>query len=230
MSYGFWMMGAVGQGEPVASVSFVAASGTTFSTATSQNCTIPNDADEDDLLLAWVMHRDAITPPSGWTLVDTAGPFTSTGATQYTSLYKRIAEPGDGGSSTTWGQATSQRMAVHIQSFRKAGGCDVLSASKNTISGTGTASFVTPAVAQTGAGQMLASGASSVLAVNSAPNTMAVSPPWALTTPASSADTAHQIRLGCAYRIAEVSSQSATYAINSSDTINGWGAINALIG
>lgn len=211
-----------------AGVLFVAASGTTFSTGTSQSCTIPAEAEEDDLLLAWVMHRATLTPAVGWTLVDSAGPFTSPTFTQYLGLYKRVAQPGDGGSSTTWGQSSSARMAVHIQAFRKTGGCDVLISSKVTISDTGTNSFSTTAVAQTGSGQILASGASSVLAATGS-NTMSVSSSWTLTTPAASGDASNQIRIGCSYRAAADSAQSATYTINTSTTTNGWGAINALI-
>jgi len=101
-------------------MSFVAASGTTYAVGTSQNQTIPASAATGDMLIAVIMHRDTLTAPSGWSLVDTV---TGVGAVNHIcSMYSRVAQAGDAGTSTTWSQATSQRICVHIMAFRKADG------------------------------------------------------------------------------------------------------------
>lgn len=106
-------------------IEFVAASGTTYVTATTQDQTIPASADVNDLILAFIVHRSALTAPSGWTLVDSAE-VTVSGTTQYTSVYKRIASSGDAGLAQTWTQASSGVLAVHYNVYRNSTGCDVL--------------------------------------------------------------------------------------------------------
>jgi hypothetical protein len=105
----------------VGAVSFIAAFtsnyASTYFTATSMTTTVPGTAAANDLLVAAVMHRAAITPPSGWTLVDTIS-YTDSGTTQSLSMYKKVAVSGDVGAVLTWNQATSTRMAVHLESPR----------------------------------------------------------------------------------------------------------------
>lgn len=96
-------------------VAFVNTSATVYAVGTSQNVAIPAVSD-GDLLIATVMHRDTLTPHAGWTFVATS--VGSVGATNHTvSVYKRVAQAGDSLASTTWSQATSQRIATNITAF-----------------------------------------------------------------------------------------------------------------
>lgn len=107
---------------PAVPVSFVAATNNTYATSTTMARNIPAAAEEDDLLLAWVMHRSAmVTIPSGWALEDSET-VNAGGIDQYLSLYKKTCGAGEGGTSTTWVQTASARISVHIQVFRKAEG------------------------------------------------------------------------------------------------------------
>lgn len=223
------LLGYGGGGGGGASVTFVDSSATTFSTTTSQNYTIPATVLAGDLLLAFVMHRDTLTTPTGWTVVDTSGAFTT--SNQYTTCLKRIAQAGDAGATVTFTQASSQRMGAEIQVFRKTGGCDVVASANSKISDTGTNAYECPAMQGTASGQMLAQAASSLLAATTIPNTMSVSSGWTITTPTSSDDTSNQIRLGAAYRDADTASAlAATFTKNFSGTNNGWGAVSVLVG
>lgn len=114
-----------GSGSGGGAVGFVTATtGVIATSTTSQAHSMPATALVGDLAIAFIMHRDTLTPPSGWTLVR-AQAVTAVGATQTLSVYKRVVQSGDPGASFTWTQATAQRMAVHYEVFRKAGGCDV---------------------------------------------------------------------------------------------------------
>jgi hypothetical protein len=210
---------------------FMAASDTVFTTAISENQTIPY-CDEGDLLLAFIMHRDTLTPPAGWTLVDMVGPFTSGTFTQYTSVYKRIAVAGDTGTVTTWTAATSQRIAVHIHSYRKNGGCDVLATTKDTVSNTAgnSIAFTTPVATESK--QMFCSAGSAIIADSGASSSASVSAGWTITTPTYTTDTSNQIRLSVAYEQASAPGAiTGTFGNDSSNaSSNGWGVVNVLIG
>lgn len=109
-------------GRVLDAVVVVASTDTVYAEATSQTKTIPGAAAPGDLLLAVVMHRSDLTPPSGWTLVRTESVVVSGGTgTHRLSIYSRSAVSGDGGASTLWTQATSQRIAVVIQAYRRPG-------------------------------------------------------------------------------------------------------------
>jgi hypothetical protein len=145
--------------HPTATGPVVAVSPTTFVTATSLNQTIPAKAATGDMLLAWVMYRSTLTPPSGWTLVRTET-FIGGGFTQYLSVYERIATSSDPGASTTWTQASSARLGVHIQAFRKTGGYSVISSNGRIDSNTTSWPTVEFAGATVDAGQIAVHGGS----------------------------------------------------------------------
>lgn len=120
---------------PVAGpVSIIGSSLTTYETATSQNQTTPAGIAAGDLLLAFVMHRSALTAPAGWVLV-ASQPCVYTITTQWMSVYKKVTLPGDSGSSTSWAQAESGVISVHIHAYRKNGGCDVVDFDSYAIGG-----------------------------------------------------------------------------------------------
>lgn len=102
-------------------VGFVAASDTTYGSGLSLSQTVPAEAEIGDLALAFVMHRDTLTPPSGWVLVASEGASVSTSTgTHSLSVYKRVLESGDSGSSFEWDQSTSQRLGIQILVFEDA--------------------------------------------------------------------------------------------------------------
>lgn len=186
----------------------IANSGTTYDVATTQDQTIPATAQEDDLLLAFVMHSDTLTPPAGWVLVDSET--VTTTVTQYTSVYKRIAQSGDGGTTQTWTQATSQRIAVHYHVYRKTGGCDVLQTNK--VTNTSTVSTSVPPLTATGITQrgIFACSWVTALTTSTISTTFGV-----LTTPVSLANN----RLGVAHKsLASTETLSGAMASNTATT------------
>lgn len=103
--------------------------------------------EDGDLLVMAVMHRSALTTPSGWTLHATVGPF-SNDFPQYTSILSRRMT-GTGTASGTVEQASSGRMIVGVLNIRSAGTiverpdlCDVtadkINATSFTVTGKGT--------------------------------------------------------------------------------------------
>lgn len=147
---------------------FISTSDTVYVVNTSENQTIPT-CEEGDLLLAVVMHRSALTPATGWTLVvgNLATSTPSPTGLHGLSICKRIAQSGDSGSSTTWTQATSQRMAVHIMAFRKdRGSPQVIDGDTGTLDNTAATSIAIPEVAATEDGQIGIAFATSAFAVN----------------------------------------------------------------
>lgn len=197
-----------------------------YSVGTSSSATIPAAAEEDDLLLAFVMHRAALTAPAGWTLVATQSCTGSSSTVQYTSVYKRIALAGDASASTTWTQASSQRFAVHLHAWRRDGACDVLHystafESNKTVGGR---YLVWAEVTSDIDGGIGIACASSVVG-NSAGNQMVPSS-GTLTTPSN---TAHN-RLGVAWMPRnDGQGVSGSFDINMPDE-NGIAAVSLIVG
>jgi hypothetical protein len=206
---------------------FVAGSATAFVTSTSQNVTIPASSETGDLLLAWVMHRDNLTAPSGWTLVRNETCSIPTFPRHDLSLYSRTAASGDPGASTTWTQASSQRLAAHIQAYRGTASPTVASHDGRTVSSISTAAAVPYASISANAGQLVVHGASQILAVTGGAATSAAASAGALTTPASVAEN----RLFAAYRIAPTTgSQTGQFTTNLTDgSSNGQVGISVVI-
>jgi hypothetical protein len=206
---------------------YVAGSSTTFVIATSQNVSIPAAAQTGDLLLAWVMHRDNLTPPSGWTLVRNETCANSTLTRHDLSLYSRTALSGDPGASTTWTQATSQRLAVHIQAYRGTASPTVASHDGSAASNILTAAAVPYASITANAGQLVVHGASQVLSASTTINTTVTASAGALTTPASDLN----LRMFVAYRIAPATgAQTGQFNTNVTDgTSNGQAGISVVI-
>lgn len=90
------------------------ATSTLTTTATSVNLSTPASVLDNDLIVATVMTRSALTVPSGWTLVDSQA---VTELSQVTSVCVRQASS-DASHSYTWTQASSARLVVHYQVFR----------------------------------------------------------------------------------------------------------------
>lgn len=217
-------------------VYIAAQSSVTFSTVTTQNVAVPASAAVDDLLIAAVMHRAALSSvPSGWTLVDSVSFQDSTAQVQYVSIYSKTAVSGDLGASTAWTQSSAVRMAVQLLAARKTSGSGtpavVGTPAKSSVSNTGNQTYTLPVVTATAAGQLAVGVVSTVVAASASPNTLTFSGSWAQSSPTSSTDTANQIRLGVA-AMALASSGNVTSGAatgNFASSTNGWGAITLLL-
>lgn len=191
----------------ISTISYIAGSAVTYTTATSQNATIPATAAVGDLLLAWVMHRDNLTVPTGWTLVKTQQA-TATGITRHDlSVYQRTAQAGDAGSSTTWAQATSQLIAVQIQAWRHVNGATLEASTSVGVNNSTTSSSVDySSITSTAAYQVAVHGASQSIANGTGTATTVTASVGTLTTPASVSDN----RMFVAYRTINASGSEAT--------------------
>lgn len=136
---------------------------TVYATSTIQSKTIPASVQIGDLMLAFVMHRDTLTPPSGWALVDSQV-CTNTSLNQTLSIYKRVAVSGDAGSSTTWTQASSQRICVVIAAWYGDPGIDVITTAKLAQNNVTTNQIPVPGVTTTLDGQYLVIAGTNILA------------------------------------------------------------------
>lgn len=206
-------------GRVLDAVVMVASTDTVYAEAASQTKTIPGAAAPGDLLLAVVMHRSDLTPPSGWTLVRTASVAVSGGTgTHRLSIYSRSAEVGDGGTSTLWAQATSQRIAVVIQAYRRPG------ASASVVAHAGRTAADAPYTASAAAATANYQMAVVAITFNGAPSG-AVTPPsgYLLSTPGS----ADNNRLGVARRL--LSSGSASSGVFSASPTGASGTAYAQI-
>lgn len=206
---------------------YVAGSTTTYVVATSQNVNIPTQAQVGDLLLAWVMHRSNLTPPSGWVLVRNET-CSAAGTRHDLSLYLRTAITGDGGASTTWGQEASTRLAVHIQVFRRGSIAAVGNSGAQETNVSTSVSLPFSAISASTNGLLVAHGASQAIASTGGVTTVAASA-GTLTTPDSAADN----RLFVCYRSDVTNGQSASgaFTTNVTDGVNnGKVRISVLIG
>lgn len=80
---------------------------------------VPTNIQEGDFLVCGIMHRETLTPPSGWTAAVTAGPTTGD-FPQWTAFFTRTATSADAGASYDWAQANNNRMQAQISAFRYA--------------------------------------------------------------------------------------------------------------
>lgn len=212
-------------------VGLVAASTLTYATSTSQNATVPAAAMIDDLLLAWVMHRDVLSAPVGWVLVESQSVNGgSPSVTQILSVYQRTCQSGDPGSVTAWGQATSQRIAVQIMALRSTDGTTPQVAHSARASQPSSAGLVaTMAIATaTGDGQIGIAGATFIQAGSGGSIGMAASTGYSLTTPTATPEN----RFGIAYRRRSTGQQTSGTLTQSgySTAVNGIAAVSVVVG
>lgn len=211
---------------PVAGpVSFIAASSTVYETATSQSQTIPASA-AGDLILAFVMHRSALTAPAGWTLVASQACVYDT-ITHTMSAYKRVALSGDAGVSTTWTQAVSGFIAVHMHVYRKSGGCDVVDFDSYAIGGGSTLSAAYAVSTATADEQMAAVAGTSIFITAGSPSIIVSS--GSQTTPVSTANN----RL-CVTTLSRNAGQQTTGNFTRGGTVfaglEAWALVSVMIG
>ncbi|WP_143703966.1 MULTISPECIES: hypothetical protein [Luteimonas] len=82
------------------------------------------------------------------------------------------------------------------------------------------------------AGDAAFAAATTILAAPTAPNTMAVSSGWTLTSPSTSNNTTEQIRLGVAMHpgVTAPVTNAAIFTANNSAADGGWCGISAVVG
>lgn len=116
-------------------ITWVGSSNLVTSNATTVSATTPASLQTDDLLIAFVFARSAITAPSGWTLlVQTATFGESNSNDQRLAAYEKDSVvSGDSSQALTWTQASSARMGVVYVAAR---GCAIAESDANVSEGT----------------------------------------------------------------------------------------------
>lgn len=179
--------------------------------------TIAPDTVPGDLLVAFVMHRSALTVPEGWTLEVTQQGYTS--FEQWTSVLTKPYSESDG-ASQDFRQAASGRMAGHIVSL---GGTDPQIATIRSGNGESD-DRKSPSYPVADENALVLSASSEGAAATSGNETISVNAPWIMTTPASIA----QNRLAVAWRTApadSVSSWQPGAVFVDSSTSTDWSAV-----
>lgn len=204
----------------------IAQSGTTYTTAASTSQTIPAATVVGDLLLAFVMHRSALTTPAGWTLVDSqANP---TGPYDHTlSIISRTAQGGDAGASLAVTQASSTVIGIHIITLRHLNGgtCEVKTAlTAKTATDGETSTFAAAVATANAAGQLGIIAMSWDLA--SSPTTVTPPANWLRSTPASDSSN----RICVARRIRNNTETTAGSIATNLSSANQVAAISLIVG
>jgi hypothetical protein len=90
---------------------------------TTINATTPSGIANGDGLFAFLFTRSTPSPPSGWTLVEQTGLFTTGTADQYLFLYKKdTVSSADSSTSFSWGQSVAARIGVNYAVVRSTTG------------------------------------------------------------------------------------------------------------
>ncbi len=204
---------------------------------TSQSPVVPSTAAVNDLLIACIMRRSALTVvPAGWTLA-VSTTFTSGGTTQFVDIYYKTAVSGDIGATTTWTQTTSDRMSVNLAAFRKSDSSAFSLVTTNT--GTKTASATAydsgfipvPAVTATANNQLSVSVAGAITLSAASASSINMAGMIGLAGGALYAGSSDTARIAWGWKAmmnAEVLSGTAQFAAASSGSGNALGAGTAL--
>lgn len=161
------------------------------STGTTVAPAVPVGALSGDLLVAVIMRRSAVAsdPPSGWTLVSTAGPAAGGGINQYTHVYTKTATGAEAGGTVTFTQASSGRIIGQILAvFGSTGTPTVETQGSAIVENTTTSSAAFPSVSASGDGR-LALACASIGSVNVSPTpTTFAATGWTLRSPSATVD------------------------------------------
>mgnify|MGYP003646311888 CR=1 FL=1 len=200
-------------------VSFVAAGNYRINVSTSCPLSVPTGTVVGDLLVASTMSRSVTLTPTGWT--NQVQRVESSSTSQATTIFTKVAEAGDLGSSINFQQVSSSRFLGQMLSFRKSTGSpSVLSTatSLQTNNTTHDLASVTP----TAEGQMVVVAGSFIYANPSQATSISIikptgsDPDWIRTTSASIA----QNRLGVGYSegvngVSSVGNMQTSYSLSS---------------
>ncbi|MCP1844417.1 hypothetical protein ACVIHI_002662 [Bradyrhizobium sp. USDA 4524] len=104
-------------------ISFIETKSSGIGATANNDCRIPECA-AGDLILAFILHRDTLTPPAGFSLIATQSSAVTglpTGV-NILSAYSKVAVGGEAGTFSTWHQATAQTFQIVMTTFHKPSG------------------------------------------------------------------------------------------------------------
>lgn len=182
----------------------------------------PDDIAAGDLLHAAVMHRGALTPPGGWSVVATQSCTRGALTHSLTVLRKDTAAPGDAGTVFTFTQAGAERMGLAYFVVRGTTGSVAATGSPQTVAVNDLATNTITAPIVTAAAEELVVTVATSANGGAAVTQPSVSPGMSLVSgPAS------QCRLGVAYqRRAAGQTNAGRFTFDAgSPTTNGLAAI-----
>lgn len=180
-----------------------------------------------DKLYAFLVHRSAITPPAGWSLVTSQA--CTNGTSQTLSVYvKATALPADSLVSTTWTQAGTGPIGVGMLAARVDDGLPTLLQSQSAaVNNTATNAIAVPAMPAT---QM--AGESHVVVAASINTNAAVTTPLAPAGTSLISGSASETRLAFAYQLRDVGqSVSGSFTFdNGTPSANGLAVVGLRFG
>jgi len=140
-------------GTTSSGISFVAAAATNGNTAT-ESVTVPTGVTPGNglLLFATSAVNSPITGPTGWTLVGTAS-----NTAMVSSVWSRVAQSGDAGSTISVGFGGSYHGTVQLLAYSGTNATNPVAAEANLLTRVSTTSATTPTVTASAAGDWLVS-------------------------------------------------------------------------
>lgn len=209
-------------GNTDTNIDVVDQSAVVFTSATTYTMTIPATAQNGDMLVACLMHRDTATAPAGWVYAASSGTFTYGTFKQITSIFIKKAGPSDAGQTVTFEQGVTDRIAGQVLVIRSTRALVVAGVGGNMNLNTMTTQKTIPQIQASKDGQLAIAAVSWIYASTGATSTGNVSSPWQQTTPSESTDTADQIRLGVAHRgISYPETTGGAFTVNESGLADG---------
>lgn len=198
-----------------------------LASVTSITRAMPADILTGDFLYAALMHRSAVSPPAGWTLV-TSVSCTETAITQTLSLFRKTTPaPADSGANATFTQASSGLMGLLYFAARATTGLTLnyIGATSTAVNDMATNTVTAP--------QITAAATELVVTVATSVNaTAAVTYPSIAAGMSLISGSASQTRLGAAYQrrtIGQTSAGRFTFD-NGTPTNNGLAALTVRFG
>lgn len=198
-----------------------------LASVTSITRAMPADILTGDFLYAALMHRSAVSPPAGWTLV-TSVSCTETAITQTLSLFRKTTPaPADSGANATFTQASSGLMGLLYFAVRATTGMTLsyIGVTSTAVNDTATNAITAP--------QITAAATELVVTVATSVNATAdVTYPSIAAGMSLISGSASQTRLGAAYQrrtIGQTSAGRFTFD-NGTPTNNGLAALTVRFG
>jgi len=173
--------------------------------ATSITVTLPSVISTGGLVFVAVMARSAITPPAGWTVLQSVDCSSAATALQRLTVFtKDSVAPSDQSTAHIFTQSSSLRMGIVACAAKRDGGnISVAASSTSTVASTSTNTVTPPAVTSTQNGQLVLTFATSINGVTAATT------PTPPTNTSLWSGTAGENRLAAAYHLLDNTSSSA---------------------
>lgn len=146
-------------------VSLRAFSPIVYATATTIDVNIPRTSPEGRLLLAAVMHRSAMSTPTGWELVTSIAASNPDVPVHALSIFSREGVVADAGQTVTFTQAASARIGGTVLMLDFPAGLPVVAATETANINNGVGNDVTlPAITGSGHDQLIVAITSNIIA------------------------------------------------------------------